>query len=96
MNPLATLSIRQHSGADLEYEIDWAPWLNGDTINTYTLEASEEILVPTHSKTTTSIFFWLTSTEAGKMGKIKLSIVTAGVGLDRPRKEYVEIAVKID
>lgn len=45
--------------AVLDYQWDWSAWLAGDTIETYTVTASDGLTVDTDSSTSTAVTAWL-------------------------------------
>lgn len=64
--------------AVLDYQIDWATWLSGDTISTSTWIVPAGIVKDSDSFTTTATTIWLSGGTAGDRYNITNRIVTAG------------------
>jgi len=69
------------AGANLDYEIDWTPWLDaGDTISTdsWVVTGPDTALVlGTHSHTPTTATVWLSGGTAGSSYRVTGTIITA-------------------
>lgn len=70
--------FRKHPGDSLDYILDYASWLNGDTIATSTF-----VLPPglssggTATNTTTTATAWIAGGEAGRIYTVKHTMVSA-------------------
>lgn len=66
-------------GETLDYAINWATVLAGDTINTSTFAISDPSLTTTaHTNTSTVATIWLATGTLGSTYKVTNTIVTAG------------------
>lgn len=79
--------------ATLDYEIDWAAWLDGDTISTSTWIVPSGITDGTKSNTSTTTTIWLSGGAAGERYRITNRITTAG-GRTDDRSITVRVANK--
>jgi hypothetical protein len=68
--------------AVLDYAINWATWLDGDTIATSTWTATTGITVDSSTNTTTMATVWLSGGTVGTSYVVTNKIVTAGLRTD--------------
>jgi len=65
--------------AVLDYVFNWSSWLqDGDTIDTYTVDADAGLTVDSDSNTTTAVTAWLSGGTAGQSYGVTCHVVTAG------------------
>lgn len=63
--------------AVLDYTVNWATWLDGDTISTSTWTVASGITEDSDSNTTTTATVWLSGGTAGRTYAATNNIVTA-------------------
>lgn len=74
----ALLAIKSKDpDAKLDYQIDWAAWLAGDTIQSVAWTIPAGITSPTTSNTTTTTTIWLQGGTAGSYYEVSCKITTA-------------------
>lgn len=76
--------------AVLDYYVNWAPWLNGDTIVTSTWTVPSGITKDSDSHTDSLVTIWLSGGTAGAEYTLVNHIVTASVP---PKKEDRTITI---
>lgn len=79
--------------AALDYTIDWAAWLDDDTISESTWEAADGIDVDSDTATTTTTTVWLSGGTLGDTYDITNHIVTAA-GREDDRTFKVKVTEK--
>lgn len=63
--------------AVLDYTVDWAAWLDGDTIATATWAVSEGIVIVSETSGPTSATVWLSGGAVGEELTVTSRVVTA-------------------
>ena len=63
--------------AVLDYEWNWAEWLDGDTIASHTVTCDTGITLDSHSATTTAVTGWFSGGTAGVTYSATCHVVTA-------------------
>lgn len=71
-------SFRKDPDAVLDYTIDWAAWLSGDTIATSTWAAETGITVNSSSHDTTTARVWLSGGKNRLVYKVTNHVTTTG------------------
>lgn len=73
---------QQANDADKDYQVDWSPWLSGDTITSATVTATGTGTIGTGPKavsnTGTVVTFWISGVALGQTANVSVHIVTAG------------------
>ena len=64
--------------ATIDYGVDWALWLDGDTISSSNWTAATGVTIDSNTNTTTSTTVWLSGGTAGLSYEVTNRIVTAG------------------
>lgn len=81
----------KRAGAVLDYRIDWAAWLDTDTISTSTwAEPTSGITIDSETETTTVATVWLSGGTAGQLYEVTNTIVTAA-GRTEERTIQIEV-----
>lgn len=76
--------------ATLDYQVDWEPWLAGDTIATSSWTVPAGLTQNAATNTTTTATVWLSAGTAGQTYTVTNRVVTAGGRTDdRSFKLYV-------
>lgn len=63
--------------AILDYQFDWATWLDSDTISSYTITVNG-VTLDSDSNTDTAVTAWISAGTAGAVATVACEIVTAG------------------
>lgn len=86
------MKFEKDPDAVLDYQINWAVWLDGDTIVTsdWVLPADTDIVEDDSSNTTTTATIWLSAGTAGQRYPITNRITTAG-GRTDDRTIYIQV-----
>lgn len=72
------MTVLKDPAAVLDYGINWATWLNGDTISTSTWTVPTGITQASESETTTVATIWLSGGTAGEDYLVTNKITTNG------------------
>lgn len=78
------------AGSVLDYEEDWATWLDTDTISSSSWVADTGVTIDSDSNTTTKAIVWLSGGTVGTSYDITNTIVTAG---GRTDSRTIEITI---
>lgn len=70
-------SFTKDPDAILDYRVDWAVWLAGDTIATSTWSADTGITIDSDTNTTTIATVWISGGVAGEQYQVTNHIITA-------------------
>ena len=63
--------------ATLDYEWDWEPWLDGDTIASVTVSVPTGLTSSGHTNTTKVVKIWLSGGTVGERYQVSCKITTA-------------------
>lgn len=75
---MSSFSALKDPNAQLDYQIDWSPWLGADQIATSVWEAEVGITVDSSSNNTTKATVWLSGGVHGENYEIRNRITTGG------------------
>lgn len=75
--------IQKDPVAELDFGVNWAPWLGGDTISNSAFTVPAGITKVSESNTTTVSTVWLGGGTAGAEYKIGVQITTVGGRTER-------------
>lgn len=80
-------------GEVLDYEVNWAKWLAGDTIasSLFTFVQQAGLVIQSQDKTATTSIVWLTGGSSGQQAILKCYITTAG---GRTKDTLVSIVIR--
>lgn len=75
-------TIQKRAAGRLDYTFLFGPWLNGDTIASYTVTTEAGIVCDASNATETNITVWVTGGAVGTKKKLTCRITTAGGRVD--------------
>jgi len=92
---MSTFDAVQDPDANLDYKINWALWLNQDTItaSTYTIDPAGALTITFENYDTTETEVWLSNGDRGRKYKV-INHITTAQGRETDRTILVEIQDK--
>lgn len=73
---MATTRYTKDPDSTLDYQIDWATWLDGDTITTSSWAADSGLTIDSDTNTVTTATVWLSGGTLGQRYEVTNTIVT--------------------
>ena len=74
-----TQNFTKTDGEVLDYKIDWASWLDSDTISTSVWTTDTGVTVDSETETTTAATVWLSGGTNSNVYQVKNRITTVGL-----------------